>query len=98
MKDVQWSFGRPQENPAQQSPFFCLVFDTNSRPGIFKLISSFRLGLTALRTARLFRELVGNSYRCLQMRIRRLSVRDKFPDLPLTPGKLFGGDRPRNNS
>ena len=30
MKDVQWSFGRPQENPAQQSPFFCLVFDTNS--------------------------------------------------------------------
>ena len=56
MKDVQWSFGRPQENPAQQSPFLCLVFDTNSPTSNLKFISSFRLGLIALRTARLLRE------------------------------------------
>jgi hypothetical protein len=56
MKDVQWSFGRPQENPAQQSSFFCLVFDTNSPTPNLKSISSFRLRLAALRTARLFRE------------------------------------------
>jgi hypothetical protein len=86
MKDVQWSFGRPQENPAQQSSFFCLVFDTNSPTPNLKFISSFRLGLAVLCTARLFREtLVDNSYCRTQMRINRPSARNEFTNLRLTP-------------
>jgi hypothetical protein len=90
MKDVQWTFGRPQEirpnNPLSSVWFLTQI----PRPS--KLISSFRLGLTALRTARLFRELVGNSYRRTEVRISRLSARNELANLGLTPIKLLARD------